>query len=94
MFRRFLLMQTFEARQVDCNWELIVEAVTSEPVLVTVGGKPSLVMMNPKLAAQALQALEDATDVKAAIQAMAHIEAGAPTVSLEDLAKELGIVLE
>jgi hypothetical protein len=94
LIHTFWFMQKIVTGEVDGNWELIVEAVTSEPILVTVGGYPSVVMMNPKLAAKALQALEDATDLKAAIKAMARIDAGAPTVSLEALAKELCIVLE
>lgn len=75
-------MQKIETGEVDGNWELIVEAVTSEPILVTVGGYPSVVMMSPKLAAKALQALEDATDIQAAVRALDRIDKGAPTVSL------------
>ncbi|MEY2945973.1 MAG: hypothetical protein RL243_747 [Actinomycetota bacterium] len=87
-------MNTVAATYARQNWAETMELAKLEPITITDHSRPAVVMMNPKLAAKALQALEDAIDVAAAIKAMASIDAGAPTVALEALAKELGIALE
>jgi hypothetical protein len=51
-------------------------------------------MMNVELARLALQVLEDSRDLEEAGKALERVNAGGPTISLEDLASDLGIELE
>ncbi|MCR6711194.1 MAG: type II toxin-antitoxin system prevent-host-death family antitoxin [Demequina sp.] len=76
------------------KWAETVEAARREPVTVTDHGRETVTIMDADLSRRALQALEDAEDARAADEARKATLAGAPTVALEDLARELGIELD
>lgn len=76
------------------NWAETIELAKSEPVTITDHSRPAVVMMNVELARLALQVLEDSRDLEEAVKALDRVKAGGPTISLEDLAADLGIELE
>ncbi len=80
-----------QARQ---RWAETLDQALREPVEITSHGRTVAVVMDPVLASRALQALEAEADIAAADAALAEIEAGGATVSLEEIAAELGIDLE
>lgn len=79
-----------KARQ---NWAETIEEAKSEPILLTDHGRPAVVMMNPQLAKRALQALEDAHDIRQGLAATKRIQNGGKTYTLEEVATALGIEL-
>jgi len=76
------------------NWAETIELAKLEPVTITDHSRPAVVMMNVELARLALQVLEDSRDLEEAGKALERVNAGGPTISLEDLASDLGIELE
>lgn len=77
-----------EARQ---RWAATLDAAKVSPVWITNHGREVAVVMSVELAERALAALEDAEEIAAAEAALAD---EAPRVSLEDVARELGIELD
>lgn len=82
------------ATQARQRWAETLDDALREPVEITSHGRLVAVVMDAALAKRALQALEDAADVEAADAALAEAAAGAPTVSLAEVAEELGITLD
>jgi prevent-host-death family protein len=80
-----------EARQ---QWARTLELAHREPVTITQHGRDSVIILDAEIATRALAALQDADDAAAADAARAEIGGGQSTVSLEELAAELGIVLD
>jgi prevent-host-death family protein len=76
------------------RWAETVDAARREPVTITDHGRETVTMMDVDLGRRALAALEDAEDARAAAEAHAAIRAGEPTVSLDEIARELGIELD
>ena len=87
-------MNTVAATYARQNWAETIELAKSEPVTITDHSRPAVVMMNVELARLALQVLEDSRDLEEAVKALDRVKAGGPTISLEDLAADLGIELE
>lgn len=73
------------------KWAETLDAAKLEPIRITSHGREVAVVMGVELANKALAALDDADDIKAAELALADPET---RVSLEDLARELGIALD
>jgi prevent-host-death family protein len=89
-----LHMNTISSTQARQNWADTIEAARIEPVTITDHGRKTVTIMDAELAKLALQVLEDSRDAEEAMAALARIEAGEPTYSLEELASELGINLD
>lgn len=87
-------MNTIASTFARQNWAETIELAKSEPVTITDHSRPAVVMMNVELARLALQVLEDSRDLEEAVKALDRVKAGGPTISLEDLAADLGIELE
>lgn len=87
-------MMTIPATEARQKWAQTLESAHREPVTITQHGRDSVVMLDAEVAKRALAALEDVQDVAAADAAMAEIDAGVPTISLEEIAAELGIALD
>ena len=79
-----------EARQ---KWAQTLELAHRAPVTITQHGRASVVMLDAETARLALEALEDAQDAADARTAEAEMKAGGAAISLDDIAKELGIAL-
>lgn len=73
------------------KWAETLDAAKQSPVRITSHGRDVAVVMGVELAERALAALEDAIDVTAAEAALAD---PAPRVTLAELARELGIMLD
>lgn len=80
-----------EARQ---RWAQTLQSAQRGPVVISQHGRDSVVIMEVEVARRALDALEAAEDAAAAEAALAEVDAGAPSVRLEELAAELGITLD
>ena len=87
-------MNTIASTVARQNWAETIEMAKLEPVTITDHSRPAVVMMNVELARLALQVLEDSRDQEEAFKALDRVQAGEPTISLEDLAADLGIELE
>ncbi|MBA8828690.1 type II toxin-antitoxin system Phd/YefM family antitoxin [Alpinimonas psychrophila] len=79
-----------EARQ---KWAQTLELAHREPVTITQHGRASVVLLDAAVAKCALEALEDAQDIADAKAADAEMASGGIPISLDDIAKELGITL-
>lgn len=73
------------------KWAETLDAAKRGPVRITSHGREVAVVMATDLADRALAALEDQMDIAAAEEALADPES---RVSLEELARELGIALD
>ena len=89
-----LYMNSIAATYARQNWAETIERAKQEPVTITDHSRPAVVIMNVELARLALQALEDSRELEEATKALARLDAGGHTISLEDLAAELGIQLD
>ncbi|SDY54586.1 type II toxin-antitoxin system prevent-host-death family antitoxin [Herbiconiux ginsengi] len=76
-----------DARQ---RWAETLDGARREPVTITQHGRGTVMILDVEVGERALAALEDAEDVAAAQAALVEDE---PRVSLEEIAKELGITL-
>lgn len=88
-----LHMKRITATQARQHWAQTVEAARREPVTITDHGRETVTIMDVDLSRRALEALEDAEDARAASEALAAVRDGEQTVSLEEVASELGIKL-
>lgn len=86
-----VLIPATKARQ---SWAQTLDCAKREPVTITEHDRETVMLLDVELGKRALQALEDAEDVQAAAEAEAAIAQGEPTVSLEEVAHELGIDLD
>jgi prevent-host-death family protein len=86
-----MFLPATEARQ---KWAQTLDYAHHEPVTITQHGRDSVVLLDAHVARRALSALEDAEDAASAAMALAEVEAGAPTIPLDEVAKELGIALD
>jgi prevent-host-death family protein len=85
------LISSTQARQ---NWADTIEAARIEPVTITDHGRKTVTIMDAELAKLALQVLEDSRDAEDAMAALARVDAGGKTYTLEEVAAELGIDLD
>ncbi len=81
-------MTTTTSNDARTHWAELIDGVRSEPVHITRRGRPVAVVVDPDFFERAVEALEDAEDVAAA--RAARTESG-PTVTHEELLRELGI---
>ncbi|WAH99098.1 type II toxin-antitoxin system Phd/YefM family antitoxin [Arthrobacter sp. MMS18-M83] len=81
-------MTTTTSNEARTHWAELIDGVRVEPVHITRRGRPVAVMVDPEFYERAVQALEDAEDVAAARAARSEDE---PTVTHEELLRELGI---
>lgn len=88
-----LAMTAIPATQARQRWAQTIDAARRAPVTVTEHGRATVTIMDVELGRRALQALEDAEDAAAAAEADAAVAAGEETVSLDEVARELGIDL-
>jgi prevent-host-death family protein len=86
-------MTSIPATQARQKWAQTLDLALREPVTITQHGRASVVMLDAEVARRALEALEDAQDIADAKEAEAEMEAGGIPISLDDIAKELGITL-
>ena len=86
-----LAMTEVPATTARQRWAETLDAAQVEPVRITSHGREVAVLMSVGLADRALAALEDALDIEAAEAALAD---PAPRISLEELARELGIPVD
>lgn len=86
-------MTTIPSSHARQHWAETVERAREAPVTITDHGRETVAIMDAALGRRALQALEDLEDATAAAEAHAEILAGEPTVSLDEIARELGIEL-
>jgi prevent-host-death family protein len=86
-------MRSIPATQARQKWAQTLDLALREPVTITQHGRASIVMLDAEVARRALEALEDAQDIADAKEAEAEMEAGGIPISLDDIAKELGITL-
>lgn len=77
-----------DARQ---RWAETLDAAKRAPVRISSHGRDVAVVMSVDLAERALAALQDMMDIEAAEAALMDPE---PMMSLEDVARELGITLD
>jgi PHD/YefM family antitoxin component YafN of YafNO toxin-antitoxin module len=89
-----LEMNTIASTKARQNWAETIELAKLEPVVITDHSRPAVVMMNAELARLALQVLEDSRELEESVKALARVKAGEPTISLEELAADLGIELK
>jgi PHD/YefM family antitoxin component YafN of YafNO toxin-antitoxin module len=76
------------------NWAEVIEMAKREPIQITDHGRPSVVLMHPKLAKVALGALDEAYDLKEVEKVLKSRKKDGKTYSLEEVAAELGIELD
>jgi PHD/YefM family antitoxin component YafN of YafNO toxin-antitoxin module len=88
-----LYMNSVASTYARQNWAETIELAKREPVTITDHARPAVVMMNAELARLALQVLEDSRELEEATKALARVDAGGPTLSLNEVAAELGIQL-
>ncbi|MCW2134424.1 type II toxin-antitoxin system Phd/YefM family antitoxin [Arthrobacter sp. VKM Ac-2550] len=69
------------------HWSETIDKASREPVSITRHGREAVVLMNAELAERALEALEDAEDLKAAREARA--EGG--SIPWEEVKADLGL---
>lgn len=86
-------MTAIPATQARQRWAQTIDAARRAPVTITEHGRATVTIMDVELSRRALQALEDAEDAAAAAEAEAAVAAGEGTVSLDEVARELGIDL-
>jgi len=86
-------MTAISATQARQRWAQTLDAARLAPVTITEHGREAVMLMDVELGRRALRALEDAEDAAAAAEAEAAVAAGEETVSLDEVARELGIVL-
>ncbi|MFD4180352.1 type II toxin-antitoxin system Phd/YefM family antitoxin [Rhodococcus sp. NPDC058514] len=84
-------MTTVPATQARQQWAATLDLARRGPVTITQHGRPGVVLMDADTARRALEALHDAEDAAAADAAREAMEAGEPTVSLDEIARELGL---
>lgn len=89
-----LYMNSVASTYARQNWAETVELAKLEPVTITDHSRPAVVMMNVELARLALQVLEDSRDIEQSVKALERVRDGGATVSLDDVAAELGIKLD
>lgn len=85
-----LAMTETSATMARQRWAETLDAAKVAPVRITSHGREVAVLMSVDLADRALMALEDALDASAAEAALSD---PAPRVSLEEVARELGLTL-
>lgn len=73
------------------RWAETLDASRHEPVGITSHGRTIAVVMDPDLAERALDALEEIQDIAAAQAVLQGVADGDPTVSLDDIAQQLGL---
>lgn len=86
-------MTSIPATQARQRWAETMDTARREPVTITQHGRDSVVLLDAVVARRALAALEDAEDAALADAALAEIDAGGETVTLEKIAAELGYTL-
>lgn len=86
-------MKSVTATYARQNWSEVLEVAKKEPLIVTDHGRPSVVMMNPKLAQVALAALDKAYDLTEIDKILKSRKKNGKTYSFEEVAAELGIEL-
>ncbi len=86
-------MTAIPATQARQRWAQTLDAARLAPVTITEHGRETVTLMDVELGRRALLALEDAEDAAAAAEAEAAVAAGEEAVSLDEVARELGIVL-
>lgn len=89
-----LYMNSVASTYARQNWAETLELAKLEPVTITDHSRPAVVMMNVELARLALQVLEDSRDVEQSVKALERVNAGGATISLNEVAAELGIKLD
>jgi prevent-host-death family protein len=88
-----LAMMSIPATEARQKWAQTLQLALREPVTITQHGRASVVLLDAEVARRALEALEDAQDIADAKAAEAEMAAGGVPVSLDDIAKELGLSL-
>ncbi|MEO7146725.1 MAG: type II toxin-antitoxin system prevent-host-death family antitoxin [Terrimesophilobacter sp.] len=86
-------MTLIPATQARQRWAETLDAARRGPITITEHGRETVTLLDVELSRRALKALEDAEDAVAAAEAEEAIANGETTVSLEDVARELGISL-
>lgn len=86
-----LAMKQIPATQARQRWAQTIEDAHRGPVSITEHGRETVVLLDAEVAHRALQALEDAEDAAMAAEAERAMLEGEPTVSLEEIRRELGL---
>jgi prevent-host-death family protein len=86
-------MTTIPATEARQRWAQTLDAARRGPVTITEYGRETVTILDVDLGRRALEALEDAEDTAAAAEAESALRAGEETVSLDDVARELGIAI-
>ena len=89
-----LAMTLIPATQARQRWAETLDAARRGPITITEHGRETVTLLDVELSRRALKALEDAEDAAAAAEVEEAIARGETTVSLEDVARELGINLD
>jgi len=84
-------MTTIPATEARQRWAQTLDAARRGPVTITEYGRETVTILDVDLGR--LEALEDAEDAAAAAEAESALRAGEETVSLDDVARELGIAI-
>jgi len=87
-------MTTIPATEARQKWAQTLQMAQREPVTITQHGRASVVLLDAEVARRALEALEEAQDIADAKAAEAEMATGGIPISLEEIAKELGIALD
>lgn len=81
-------MRSVAANDARTNWSVMLDQARIEPIEITRRGRPVGVLVSPDFFERAVDALEDAEDLAAARAAKDSTE---PTISHEELMRELGL---